>query len=583
MLFQSYRPIFSLTIYIVLVFLFIAAIAFSILFSKELTAALGIFSFSIVIRLMYYVSTGFSVLPYGDPYSQYSVLQAFSESSHVAIFPVANFLNFLTRIPHQYSEWPGLEAFSVSLSRITNLPIFWTALIVPFILYGVWFVVSYAVVRRIFAKFAGRTASTLSLLTMAVAIALPTFELPPIFKYDFMATVLLLAIILLLIYSYGGQIVAKSLLFLLLVAAIMVTHSLTALFLVILMTLLGMAYVIRALIPMLLPRFKGFWIFKGSSATKRISFPRLIIFVMACVAAWWTYYATFILTYAGKGSQFLLGSFSLQFLSFSRIGARKASVIASLTPSWLIQVLHYRDELLLGLVALGTLVLVIRPTIVGKRLLVTAILLSIGVVTLLTEALRTLNFGDRAFPTFAPILACFVVIPVAAIATWKPNLAKIGGILIVVIFLFSVALGFWGSSYAPVYLYSKNASAYAFGEHPTNWQQVANYMNYGISTTNSSNPSCILTNEIYVTSLVVPVKELGITYPFTDIRTRPGCVVIIYDGLSHFNYSSVSEPYVPYSNSSFLPAFSDAAFSNTLSNRSDLVFDGGNATIYYVY
>jgi hypothetical protein len=585
MLFQSYKPILPLTIYILLVIFFISAIIFAILFGKELTAAIGIFSFSIVIRLMYYVSTGFSVLPYGDPYGQYTVLQAFSETSRITIFSSSSFLNFLTRIPHQYSEWPGFESFSLGFSRITNLSTFWTALIIPFILYGVWFVVSYAIVRNIFAKFV-RMSSTLSLLTMAVAIALPTFELPPIFKYDFMAAVLLLAVILLLILSYGREILGMSLLFVLLISAIAVTHSLTALFLVILVVLLGIGFVIRAVIPMLSLRLNGVWIFKGRSngvGFRHNSFPRIIVLVLSCVAAWWAYYSTFILAYASKGSQFLLSSFSLQFLSFSRIGARKASVITDLTPHWLIQLLSYRDELLLGLVTLGAIILVIKPTIVGRRLLVAGTLLSIGSVTLITEALRTLNFGDRAFLTFAPILACFVIMPVAALAYWKPNLAKVGGILIVFIFLFSVALGFWGSGYAPVYLYSKSASAYAFGEHPTNWQQVANYMNYGAFATNSSNPSCILTNEIYVTSLVVPVKELGITYPFTDIRVRSGCLVIIYDSLLHFNYSAVSEPYFPYSNSSFLPGFSDAAFSNTVANKSDLVFDGGNTSIYYVY
>lgn len=582
MLYQSYRPVLSLTIYISLVILFVAAIAFSILFNKELIAALGIFSFSIVIRLMYYVSTNFSVLPYGDPYGQYTVLRVFSETSHVAIFPTSNFLNFLTRIPHQYSEWPGFQAFSIALSRITNLPLFWTALTIPFMLYGIWFVISYTLVKRIFANFRG-SSSTLSVVSIGIAAALPTFEMPIIYKYDFLAAVLLLGFILLLTYAFDSHIVEKSLLSVLLITAIVVTHSLTALFLIIFVTMLGIAFVIRAFLPILIPRFKSSSLFARSTRYRgHFSFPKLIGLVLASVAVWWIFYATYVLTYASKGINFLLVSFSLQVLSLSRVGGQRGSIIGTLTPNWLIQLLHYRDEALLGLLVLGTVVLIVRPRILGKRLLIAAILFAIGVVTLVTEVSRTLNFGDRAFLTFAPILACFMILPVAVIVSRKPSLGKLGGIVILMFFMISVGLGFWGSSYAPTFLYSNHASAYAFGEHPQDWQQVSNYMNYPVSLGTSTNQTCILTNEVYVTSLVLPVQELGVTYPFTDIRARPGCVAIIFDTLTHFNSSYVSEPYNPYSATPYLASFSDNTLTNILSNESDLVFDGGNATIYYV-
>lgn len=582
MLLQSYKPILPLTIYILLVILFVGAIAFSILFGKEFTAALGIFAFSIVIRLMYFVSTRFEVFAYGDAYSQYSVLRYFSQTSHVSIFLNPNFLNFLTRIPHQYSEWPGFEVFSLALSRITGLPLFWTALTVPFILYTVWFVISYALLRIIFRNFKAN-ASKLTLLSIAIAAAFPTFEQPPEFKYDFMAALLLLALILLLIHSWEQRIFEKSVLLVILTLAIVVTHSLTALFLILIVALLGIAFVIRALIPVLIPWSKRWSLFAGSVSKGRFPLLGFFLFVLGSVAVWWIYYASFVAKYGLSHSQFLFTSFSFKFLSLAAGGVRKASAVRGLTPSWLLELLHFRDDLLLGLVAIGTLLLFIRPRILGARLLIPATLLSVAVVAAVTEVSHVLNFGDRSFLTFAPLLACLAIMPVAAVASRRWNLAKLGGILILVVFLFSVGLGFWGSSYAPTFLYSSRETAYAFGEHPTNWPQVASFMSYSTGVSNNSSPSCILTNEVWVTSLVLPVQELKSAYPFTNIRERPGCIALIYQTLLYFNSSSISsEPYVPYKNTTLLPAFSYAKFSNVLYNESDLVFDGGNDTIYYI-
>lgn len=576
MLFQSYALNLSLQLYVLVIAFFIIAITLSILLQRQLVALIGIFLFSVTTRLMYFVATGFSVLASGDPYGQYTVLRAFSQSSHITILHNPIFLNFLTRTARQYSEWPGFQAFALSLSRITNLPLFWIAQSVPFIMYGIWFLISYAVIRNIFARFVGN-ATFLSILSLAIASALPTFEQPLFFKYDFMGALFLLAVILLLIHPIVKNIQEKSLLFIILVTAIVVTHNLTALFLIMLLTLVGVIVVIKSL--PIIPRFTRT---VGSKNLGQSPLPKFALFAGACVATWWTYYAIFVKSYVSNSISFLFRSLSLRFLSLSRVGGQRGATLNLLTPSWLLSLLHYRDDFLLSLFGIGLLVLIVRPRILGKSSIIVPIVLSVGMVTIITEAFQALNFGDRAFLTFAPILACFLVMPVTAMVYLNARVGKAGSILLMCFFLFTIGVGFWGSSYAPVFLYSNSASAYSFGEHPTDWQQVAAYFNYGTSSNNTT-PPCILTNEIYVTSLVVPLNELGITYPFPDIRARPGCIAIIYDSLTHFNDSYITEPFSPYTNTTSLPAFSSSAFSNTLNNDSDLIFDGGNATVYYVH
>jgi hypothetical protein len=582
MLFQSYTRALPVEAYIFVVVLFIVAIGIAIVSKRELVALVGIFSFSLVVRLMYYVSTHFSVLPIGDPYSQYTVLLAFSQTSHVSIFSQASFLNFLTRIPHQYSEWPGFQAFSLSLSRITNLPLFWTALSIPFVLYGIWFIISYAVVRKLFANFTGK-ATILATLSMGIAATVPTFEMPLVFKYDFLAAIFLLAFILLLLHSFNIQIAEKTLLLGLLVTAIVVTHSLTALMMIIFITFFALAFLFRATLPMLTTA--KFSIFTKTANVGHVLALRIFIFVASSIAVWWVFYATYAKTYALNAAPSLLRSISLKVFNPNRVQSASAiSVLNTLTPRWLLEILRYRDYFLLGLLIPGILILVVRPSILGKQLSTFATLGSIAIVTLTTELISTLNFGDRAFLTFAPLIASLGILPVAALALRKLNLAKVLGVLILFVFGFTLALGFWGTSYAPVYLYSKSSNSYTFGEHPTNWPQISNYLNYGTPPSSGSNFTCVLTNELFVTSLVVPLQDLKNTFPYTDIRTRPGCIVIIYDSLTHFNSSYIAEPYHAYqsANNGTLPAFSNSAFSNVLANQSDVIFDGGNGTVYYV-
>ena len=135
----------------------------------------------------------------------------------------------------------------------------------------------------------------------------------------------------------------------------------------------------------------------------------------------------------------------------------------------------------------------------------------------------------------------------------------------------SIALGFWGSSYAPVYLYSSTVSPAAFGEHPLSWPAIQSYLSY------SSNQSCILTNEIYVTSLAISTLYYNHTTLIGDVYPTSGCIAVVYFSLASFNSSSyLIEP------GPSLPGFSYDSFQSTLnSSAADITFETSNATIYY--
>jgi hypothetical protein len=89
-----------------------------------------------------------------------------------------------------------------------------------------------------------------------------------------------------------------------------------------------------------------------------------------------------------------------------------------------------------------------------------------------------------------------------------------------------------------------------------------------------------LTNEIYATSLSVPVGEWNVTKLIGSVAPKPGCLVVVYPGLfsaANLNVSQFGfgEPYVPYR------GFSPGAFYAHLYNNTDRIFSTGEETIYY--
>jgi hypothetical protein len=574
MLFQSYTMTLPTIVYYFFVAIFAVAIISSIFLANEVITALGIFIFSLIVRLLYFVRTNFTVFPTGDPYGQYTVLRLFFETSRVSILHTTNFLNFLTEIPSQYSEWPGLQAFAVSLGRVTNIPLFFIALIVvPFILYSVWFIVSYAIAKLVLAKiFRINHSRIIVAVCLMIGSTQPRFEIPPVFKYDFLADVFLLGAILLIFSLLSFKDIAKSSILIgILSGAIVVTHSLTALFWVLLAVFFGIMLLFG---PKVAPSMRSFIVLlrirlKPSKPITNFAWPRLLILVSGLTIVWWAYYAKFAVTYARFDAKDILFSFSTSSLAVTRVSGARGQFLTSLTSRWLLDVMELRDYAFLALILIGALVLIFRPAIFGK-LRYSVLLLSVVLITIPFEVLKTINFNDRPFLSFSPLLALVAVVPLVAILYYKPSLAKIGALVIALIFLFTVALGFYGSSYAPVYLYSNTASAYSFGEHPTDWPSVASYINFG----GPSSFDCVVSNEIYVTSLTLPVNDLVHAFPYTDIPVRSGCIGIIYENLSSFNTSYISEPYYPY------PSFSNSGFANqTL--QSDVVFSMTNLTIYY--
>jgi hypothetical protein len=432
---------------------------------------------------MYYLRTGFAVFPTGDSYGQYTVLQAFSETSRVSILSTNNSLNFLTEIPFQYSEWPGLHAFALSFTRITGMPLFPAALIaIPFGIFSVWFLLTYALLRAVFTKIlAIKTSGIIASVAMIIAADQPNFEFPPEFKYDFLALTFMLAAILILVDSLNvrrsfGKI---SLLLAILTVSIVVTHSLTALFWSLLLVLFGILITLGPKLILVLSKiYRSLTLgTKFVALRKDFSVIRLTVFVVIATITWWAFFATFSLDYFGYTRSKILSSFSLVSIFQSRLPGPAGQILSHLTPGWLLYDMKIRDYVFLGLILLGTIALVARPRILGTRR-IAILLLSIVLISIPPELFQTINFNDRPLLVFSSFLGLICVIPLVLLSNKRSSLMKLGAAIIAGIFLFTAGVGFWGASYSPTYLYSNNTSPFAFGEHPTDWADVASYVRY---------------------------------------------------------------------------------------------------------
>ena len=580
MLFQAYTHELPTLAYYAALVLFIASVVSSIIRGSEHLAVVGVFSFFIVLRLMFYVSTLFLVFPFGDPYGQFGVLRAFDQTSHISIvfpkIPPFDATLYLAVLTNQYSQWPGFQILTLSFSRITGLQLLQSAMAMTMILDVGWFMVAYALVRKVFARTFVNLPNSVA-LCMAIVSALPTTEMPSYFKYDFPATLFLLVSLLLLFRVYDNHDLKVLIPLTILSVAITVTHSITNLFWVSLLlpfalwtTAPRLFVALSSKIPFVFGR-SILW----PKFTRQPPLHALFVFALLSFFSWSAFYAVYLVRYTGVSAGKVLSSFSFAALSGSRLPTNQKH-IAMLTPKWLLELLTVRDYVFLGLLLTGLLALVLVPTLV-RRAHVKILLLTVALIIVVTEFSEALNFGDRAFLLFAPLVGFLTFVPLIILGYRWPKPSRVAAVSLMVLLMLSIGLGFWGSSYAPTGLYVQGSNTSLASGRPLVWPGVASFLSF------SGKPDCILTNEIYVTSLGIPVEEWNISKVIGNVPPTSGCLVVVYPHLfsapgenaSSFGFD---DPYKPYQ------GFSRSSFYNHLYNDTDKIFstnDVTQATIYY--
>jgi hypothetical protein len=576
MLFQAYTHELPTPAYYLALLLFVVAIASSIAFGSESLAVVGVLSIFLVIRLMFYVATGFLVFPFGDPYGQYGVLRAFDQSSHISILfpnvPPFEQTQYLAVVTNSYSQWPGFQILTLSLTRMTGLHLLESAMAITMALDVGWFMVSYILVRKILLRIKVNLPNSAA-LCLAIVTALPTTEMPSFFKYDFPATLFLLVSLLLLLRIYDDHDLKVMLPLIILSAAITVTHSITSLFLVLLLVPFAIWATAPRLVKTLFLKLPAFvrQSVEWPSSSPHLPLYALLAFSLIAFLSWSAFYAVFLVKYSAVSTRKILSSFSLGALSFSHLSPGQSGSV--LTPTWILDLLHVRNYVLAGLLLAGGVAVVLIPSLVRKAH-VKILIFTVALITAATEVSGALSFGDRAFLLLAPLLGVLYLAGLIIVGSWRPRVGMVVAVFLMALLMFTSGIGFWASSYAPTKLYSQGADPSSASGRPLTWPAVASYLSF------SDSPNCVMTNEIYATSLSVPVEEWNITRLIGSVAPKPGCLVIVYPGLfsaANLNVSQFGfgEPSVPYT------GFSPSTFYAHLYNNTDRVFSTGEETFYY--
>src|SRR2546427_912620 len=336
MLFQAYTHELPTLAYYAALVLFIASVVSSIVRGSEHLAVVGVFSFFIVLRLMFYVSTLFLVFPFGDPYGQFGVLRAFDQTSHISIvfpnIPPFDATLYLAVLTNQYSQWPGFQILTLSFSRITGLQLLQSAMAITMILDVGWFMVAYALVRKVLARTFVNLPNSVA-LCMAIVSALPTTEMPSYFKYDFPATLFLLVSVLFLVRVYDNHDLKVLIPLTILSVAITVTHSITNLFWVSLLlpfalwtTTPRLFVALSSKIPFVFGR-SILW----PKFTRQPPLHALFVFALLSFFSWSAFYAVYLVRYTGVSAGKVFSSFFFAALSRSAL-PHNPKQLANLTP-----------------------------------------------------------------------------------------------------------------------------------------------------------------------------------------------------------------------------------------------------------
>jgi hypothetical protein len=534
----------------------------------------ALFSFSFVLRLIYYASTRFSVLPFGDPYAAYGTVLSTIQSSHVIVPTVSDYSFLPLDYMISYSQWPGFQLMSAQLAQITGTNAFNVAMFLPLVLFAPLFIMSYALIKRLTNSIKD-SLPKLPLLCLALVICNPFFEIPPLFKYDFAAILLIIPSILVLSYLLENWTTSGYFTVLLLSAGLTITHSYTSVLWVIFVSVLVIIGYTNRRFRFMAKILRGYLLERDQLTHTRMR--NLLIVILIMSLAWWSFVGIEVWG-AGRYLVEEVGIIYSILMSSTGVSPFASSGLTILTPGWILWILQIRNVVLLLLLVLGTIALFIirsKDSAGGRlklMLLVTAVVTVFATLSFYSGG----NIGPYAYPSriLAPLLGVISVLPFVLLVRKRKTLARTLLVCVIGLLMFAAALGFWGNSYAPVYLYNGQVSPSSFGEHPLIYSAVSHFTQY------LSHPTCILTNEEFVTSLSIPFNYWPITHGLWSANANPGCIEIIYPSI---NASSSYITEIPIGQS-----FNMSAYYEGMTNKSDLILSASpevqtNVQIYYVY
>jgi len=517
---------------------------------------------SILIMSVYYLATHYSVLPWGDPYNQYWV---FATSAEQGEAPLVAQLDRPYGVPEFYSGWPAIHILGMTVAETLDLSPLAVAMLLPWVLFLVLFVFAYLLLRGIVDDLG--THGGLIGLGLLILIASPFLGaggLPPAYEYQYMAAALITMVFYLSQKRLGKSSPATSLVYLLVMLSLVITHHYTSFVAVLYLVSLAATFV-------LVQTFRAFPKRRSHAESNQPVSPFLILAALSAVFVflWWNEVSISIWP--------KIGGFLNRIAEIMRQGAAEPSVWETLypypSPPWAVALLWTRNILMFGGAALG-IVLILRqrwPSGSTQAFLVGS-LMALSLPALPDAAFGFAGPPYRAVGIFMPFLALAAALFYVRLGRWLGK-SKVGFSAIVpvvlALFVFSALVGQWAHQYVPQHLYDPSVSLAEGGEHPPEWRRLDRFLDTSVSY---DNVETFVTDESFVMGLILPVdqwpKIAVVGTREADVSSRS--LVVAFRGLETTSYiTQESRP------AFLLPDFDSSRFQREVEESLNRIYDDG--------
>ena len=541
-------------------------VGFSLLVYREhrSLAVIQVFFISFLIMHVYYLATHYAVLPWGDPYGQYWVLSTSLQDGKVSLAPEYAGERAVTTL---YNGWPGIHLVGAALSEVGNVAPLEVAMFLPWALFVTFLLLAYLLLREFASDFS--FANGLLPFSLLILVTSPFLNegIPPLYKYQYMAVVLLLGFFYLAYRHLHRPSPVLSFLLIVVTAALVITHHYTSFLAVLYLFILALILTVASRYSEALGR-------RGLLAGAYQFAPFLMLGVISVVFLflWWNEAATVIWPYVGN---------TLDRLSkILRSGATEPAIWQTgytyPSPWWAVAVLLLRNVLMFGGAILGFVLIVVRRRYTPTRLFLISAVLVLAIPVLADAAFKYTGPPYRAVGIFMPFVAFCAGLFYTQLAgrlapmRYVPTAILVG---VAALFVFSSMIGLWGNRYIPQHLYNPSVSWVQGGEHPAEWRRLGSALDGRVTY---EEVEMFLTDERYALGLILPMDQWD---KIKVVGTQgadlpPGALVVAFRGLNPYSYIEEVDP------SKFDPTFEPEKFQESVSETSSRIYDDGSFQIW---
>jgi hypothetical protein len=244
------------------------------------------------------------------------------------------------------------------------------------------------------------------------------------------------------------------------------------------------------------------------------------------------------------------------------------------TPYWNLIILGFRDASLIISAVIG-FILLVRKKDNDKVKNIFVFSLVTVLIIFISDALIFWLAPYRIISLFIPFIVLCIGICYGKFSQIRLKLLSGSLMLMVIIVLiFSSLIGFTMHRFTPSHFYDPTVTWWEMGEHPSNWAQLKGFFTKNTPYANADN---ILTDDIYVLSLLLPLDQINKMHPIISREANTfeeGSMVIAFRGLGATSYIPQGMPL------SYNPEFDEAAFKQKVVTNLNLIYTSGGFAIW---